>query len=67
MIKFGERLKELRTEKGLSAVKLAEILGVGDTTILRWESSRMLPTIDKLYEVCKYFGVTADYMIGLED
>ncbi len=67
VIKFGERLRELRIEKGLSAIKLGKALGVGDTTILRWESSRMLPTIDRLYDVCKFFGVTADYMIGLED
>ena len=36
MIKFAERLKDLRIEKGLSALKLSKKLGVDDNTILRW-------------------------------
>ncbi len=67
MIKFGERLKELRIEKNLSATDLSKMVGVSDSTIIRWESLSMLPTIDKLDAICDVFGVTADYMIGRED
>ena len=67
MLKFGERLKELRTEKGMSAVKLGKALGVDDNTILRWEKGQMSPSIDNLYNICRFFGVSADYLIGLED
>ena len=64
---FGERLKELRTEKNISATKLGKMIGVDGTTVLRWESEQMNPTIDKLALICKFFGVTADYLLGLED
>ena len=64
---FCSRLKELRKEKKLSARELAEKLSVHDSTIIRWENGTMMPTIDKLYEITAFFGVTADYLLGLED
>ena len=64
---FGERLKELRKEKELSAVQLGKILGVRDSTVIRWENNTMSPTIENLYNIAKYFGCTTDYLLGLED
>ncbi len=64
---FSKRFKELREEADVNAVTLAKILQVRDTTILRWEKGKMLPTIDKLYNIAKYFKVSSDYLIGLED
>ncbi len=67
IMKFAERLKELRKDANISSVALAKILEVSDTTILRWEKGKMLPTIDKLYYLSKYFKVSTDYLLGLED
>lgn len=64
---FKERLKELRKEANISSVALAKILQVRDTTILRWEKGKMIPTIDKLYSIAKFFKVSSDYLLGLED
>lgn len=64
---FGERLKELRLAKGLSAAKLGKILGVSDSTIIRWENATIIPSVFSLKLVVEYFGVSADYLIGLED
>ena len=64
---FCSRFKELRKDKKLSARALAEKLSVRDSTIIRWENGTMLPTIDKLYEIATFFGVTADYLLGLEE
>ena len=64
---FGERLKELRLAKGLSAAKLGKILGVSDSTIIRWENATIIPSVFSLKHVAEYFGVSADYLIGLED
>lgn len=64
---FGERLKDLRQERNLSALKLSRELGVDDTTIGRWEKGLMVPNIVHLYRIAVYFGVSADYLIGLED
>lgn len=67
MKEFGERLKELRTDKNISTIKLGKEIGVDGTTVLRWESGVMSPTIEKLVLLCKYFGVSADFLLGLED
>lgn len=64
---FGERLKDLREDRGLSALKLSTELGVDDATIGRWEKGIMVPNIIHLYRIAVYFGVSADYLIGLED
>lgn len=67
MQKFGEKLRELRIDKKLSAKGLGLKIGVSDSTIIRWENGTMLPTIDNLFNLCKFFGVSADYLIGLEN
>ena len=67
MLVFQERLQELRLENELSAKELGKILGVRDTTILRWEKGIILPSIEHLYNIAKYFNVSADYLIRLED
>ena len=64
---FGERLKELRLAKGLSAAKLGKILGVSDSTIIRWENATIIPSVFSLKLVAECFGVSVDYLIGLED
>lgn len=64
---FAERLKELRTEKGLSLKELATKIGVSDIAISRWENELRIPKIDTLASIAKFFGVSSDYLIGLED
>lgn len=64
---FGEKLRELRTEKGISAKKLADTLGVSDSTVIRWENDVISPSIESLCALAKYFNVSADYLLGLDD
>lgn len=64
---FCERLKELRQEKGLGSRALGNIIGVNGTTICRWENGTSLPNIEELRSLAVFFGVTADYLIGLEN
>ncbi|MBQ8444293.1 MAG: helix-turn-helix transcriptional regulator [Clostridia bacterium] len=67
MMKFCERLKELRKENNLTTTQLGKILGVSNSTITRWENENILPSIEHLYNMAIYFKVSADYLIGLED
>jgi transcriptional regulator with XRE-family HTH domain len=64
---FEIRLKELRTEKGLTQKDLARILQTTDDSIFSWEKGRSQPSIDTLRKMCIYFDVSADYLLGLED
>lgn len=67
MEKFRKRLREIRTENKMTTMQLGAVLGVSHTTIGRWEKGEILPSIEHLYNIAKYFGVSADYLLGLED
>ena len=67
MEKFCNRLKELRQEHNLSVLALSKKLTVSHSTILRWERGEITPSIEYLFKICQHFGISADYMIGLED
>jgi transcriptional regulator with XRE-family HTH domain len=54
-MKFKARLKELREEKKLSSLALSKILKVSHSTVLRWESGEINPSIEHLYNISKYF------------
>lgn len=64
---FCERLKELRNDRNLSTKKLGELTGFGNSTISRWETGVNDITSDNLIVLAKFFGVTTDYLLGLED
>ncbi len=67
MRKFGERLKELREERGLTQVQLSKLTGISNTSISRWEHGQADVFGDWLIILSKFFGVSADYLLGLED
>ena len=67
MNKFKERLKELRIEKKLSQIDLAKATGISQAGIAKWETGDRTPSLDCLIILAKYFGVTLDYLVGLED
>lgn len=64
---FGNRIKALRIEKGLTQVQLAEDLKVDKSTIAKYETDKIDPSVAMLITFVKYFHVTADYLLGLED
>lgn len=61
---FCEKLLELRKSKGLSQEELATQISVSRQAISRWESGTSIPDTDNLIQLCKIFGVTADYLIN---
>ncbi len=67
MNKFSERLKELRLENKLSQRDLSNATGFSQPAIARWENNLQVPNIDVAITFAKYFKVTTDYLLGLED
>lgn len=61
------RLKELRTEKGLTQQELADKIGVSKLTILRWEQGQRDIKSDKAQQLADYFGVSVGYLLGYSD
>ena len=67
MRKFAERLKELREEKGLSALALSKAVLINNRNIGRWEKSQFDITSDNLIKLADFFDVTTDYLLGRTD
>lgn len=64
---LGQRINKLRTAKGWSQVELAKRLRVAKQTVSNWENDNIQPSIEMLVRLSKIFGVTTDYLLGLED
>lgn len=64
---IGNLVCELRKEKGLSQKKLADAIGVSQAAIAKIEINRNEATSDTIRKLAKYFDVSADYLLGLED
>ena len=65
-VEWNEKLKELRTRRGLTQEELAEALFVSRTAISKWESGRGYPSIDSLKEISTFFSVTIDELLSGE-
>ena len=61
---FGEKLKKLRTDRGLTQDELAEKLYVTRTAISKWESDRGCPNIDSLKAISNFFSVSIDELLS---
>lgn len=66
-MEFKDILRELREEKGLTQTELAKEMNFSRSTITKWENGRKEPGLQNIRIIAKYFNVSADYLIGLED
>lgn len=64
---MGQRLVHLRKEKGVTQATIAHLLGVTPTQMSDLEHGKTSTTLARLYQLCEYFEVSADYLIGLSD
>ena len=62
---FAENLKELRLEKGVGQVELAEKIGVSKGIISLWENGKREPTLSSLIALAKFFEISIDTLVGL--
>ena len=64
--KIGAFLKELRGEKQLTQEQLAEILGVTNRSISRWENGVNMPDFDLVIEIAKYYDISIEEILDGE-
>ena len=67
MYKLGERVKELRKQQGLTQVQVAERLGLSKAVISSYEVASRHPSYDILIKMAALYGVTTDYLLGLDN
>lgn len=64
---IGEKLKKLRTEKGLSQLEFSSILNISNTTLSMYESNKRIPSDDIKKKLADFFNVSLDYLMGISE
>lgn len=60
---LGERIQNLRKERGISQEELAEAVGVSRQSVSKWENDAALPDTDNVLQLSRLFGVSADALL----
>ena len=64
---FGSKLKFLREEKGLTQTQLAKLVYIDKSTIAKYENNNIQPSTHMVIVMAKFFNVSTDYLLGLEE
>lgn len=64
---FKDIIKDLRESQDMSQYELAKALQVSQSAVAKWELGKTEPTSSALVSISKFFDVSADYLLELED
>ena len=62
-----ERILELMEERRLNGIQLAAECGFAKNAISEWKTGKRKPGASAITKLAEYFGVSADYLLGLTD
>jgi transcriptional regulator with XRE-family HTH domain len=65
MIGFGNRIRELRINKGLTQKQVSEQIGISKAMISNYELDIREPSLTLLMKFASIFHVSSDYLLGL--
>lgn len=60
-------LKSIRKANRISQSELAKKIGIGQSTICQWENGTAKPNCDGIVALCKFYMLSADFLLGLSD
>ena len=63
---LNENIKKLRMALGINQVELAKKLGVSKQCVSNWENDNILPSVEMLIKIAKYFSVSVDELLDLK-
>ena len=63
---LGERIRLLRTSRGMNQSELANRLGVTKQCVSNWENDNILPSVEMLIRLATFFRVSTDYLLELD-
>ena len=66
LMSYIKRMRDLREDNELTQQQVADILGTSQTMYARYERGANELPIHHLITLCKYYKVSADYLLGIE-
>lgn len=67
VMKYNERIRELREDNSLTQQKIADILHVGQRTYSDYESGKTRIPIDNIMILAKFYDVSMDFITGVSN
>lgn len=67
MASFADRVKKLRTDRGLTKAQLAKAMHLDPSAVSRWELGENYAPQSMVISLANYFGVSTDYLLGRTD
>ena len=64
---YGDAIKQHRIMSGKSLLQVEKETGISNQNLSRWERNEVLPNIDFCVKLAKYYGVTIEELIGLDE
>ena len=64
---YVDRLTALRTDRDIGQTELAELLNCNQPAISKYETRKIKYSIEDLILLCKFYNVSADYILGLPE
>ena len=61
---FGEKIRLLREDRGLNQTQLGKAVDMTQRKISYMENDKYEPSMEDIKALCKYFNVSADYLLG---
>ena len=65
LLNFGNKLKELRIQNGMTQQQLATQIGVSKSVVSYYELQERIPSPDVIIKLCSIFHVSSDFLLGI--
>lgn len=66
-LSFGEKIRLLREEQELNQTELGKAVGMTQRKISYMENDKYEPGMDDIRALCRFFDVSADYLLGFSN
>lgn len=63
-MKYIQRIRDLREDKDLNQTEIGKLLNTSQTVYSRYERNERPLPIEHLIQLCKFYNVSADYILG---
>ena len=66
-MEFTKRFNETLQQCGKTQVEIAKALNISKQCVNDYKTGKSVPSVETLYNLCKYLDISADYLLGLTD
>jgi len=66
-MEFTKRFNDILKNSGKTQVEIAKALNITKQCVNDYKTGKTVPSLETLYNLCKYLDVSADYLLGLTD